>query len=918
MAANQFEIPGLEDSIKNLKVLDKNVEDLIKHLLKVAIEGERAMAPFKNTAGVKAFNDAQKESAKTTDLVAKANERLKLAESEKGKQLAEIGIKIQRQNQLNKESIKLHGDEASALDKLNAQINKSTRESKELGAQMVLLMQAGKGSSQEYAEVAKKFDEASAKSKLLNDSYRTISKSAGDNRALVGSYSDELKDHFDKIGGGLSNLKNSIQSGDITGIVTNGKAVIQDFGGAMKKTTEVSKAKAVQEKATGAAIKSSTVATQGNSVAMATNTVATDADTASTTLATRAKAAWAVAINFASTSLGILRVALISTGIGALIVVLGSLIAYFTSTQEGIDKITSVTRPLRAIFESLIGVAQNLGKMLVDTFSNPKKAMNDLYEFVKNNLINRFKAFGVILDGIINLDFKKVTDGVLQGATGVENLTGKIAGASAATGKFLSDAAAKGRDLDNIQKDIEKSQLKFNRNTIAVNDALDEQLLISKDTSKTFAERKKASDEIIRLTKQQGDEEAKIIEKKIRQLQLQQSLNDTSREGNQQMIDLEIQLDAAKDRGIEAEKEQLRVQAGARKEAAKEAQEAAKERIAKAKEAADREKEAAQKVIENQKKAMDLVISTKKNTLDFTIANYKQEQNASEDNLAFARTVSLQKQEIANLEQQKNLKGLTKGSLDYRKVVADNSNEIKKIKAEETKAIEDIEKKSVAFELELYDFRNQTLIDNGEDLTDILVEQEKSRLLDFQRVHLDALAKDLKIDEEKLKAKIKNNQKLSENDLKYLQGKQKLEKDTNDAIKKNAADLVKAKEKMIDEETKREQKKYKDFSKFSNLFNVLQLKSEKKNLDDKRKIENRTASEILEIDKNLAENKIELDQAVSDSKKDSLLMGLDFIQEMAGRESEIGKALAVARITMDTIEGATKAFKLGHILLADP
>jgi len=44
--------------------------------------------------------------------------------------------------------------------------------------------------------------------------------------------------------------------------------------------------------------------------------------------------------------------------IGAIGLVLGGLITYLKSTQEGIDKITAVTRPLMAIFQSLIGVVK--------------------------------------------------------------------------------------------------------------------------------------------------------------------------------------------------------------------------------------------------------------------------------------------------------------------------------------------------------------------------------------------------------------------------------------------------------------------------------------------------------------------------------------------------------------------------------
>ena len=129
--------------------------------------------------------------------------------------------------------------------------------------------------------------------------------------------------------------------------------------------------------------------------------------------------------------------------IGAIGLALGALITYLKSSQSGIDAVTSVTRPLQAIMTALMGVVNSVGKALFDAFSNPKKTLMELGEFVKTNLINRFKAFGVILEGIIELDFKKVTNGVLQAGTGVENMTDKIQSGAKATGKFLDDAIKK-------------------------------------------------------------------------------------------------------------------------------------------------------------------------------------------------------------------------------------------------------------------------------------------------------------------------------------------------------------------------------------------------------------------------------------------------------------------------------------------
>ena len=205
--------------------------------------------------------------------------------------------------------------------------------------------------------------------------------------------------------------------------------------------------------------------------------------------------------------------------IGAIGLALGALITYLKSSQSGIDAVTSVTRPLQAIMTALMSVVNSVGKALFDAFSNPKKTLMELGEFVKTNLINRFKAFGVILEGIIELDFKKVTNGVLQAGTGVENMTDKIQSGAKATGKFLDDAIKKGQQIDALKKDIERSELDYQKAQIKTNDLIDAQLLISKDTSKSFAERGKASEEIIRLTEELGKKEQEIIQKKIRELE---------------------------------------------------------------------------------------------------------------------------------------------------------------------------------------------------------------------------------------------------------------------------------------------------------------------------------------------------------------------------------------------------------------
>lgn len=270
-----------------------------------------------------------------------------------------------------------------------------------------------------------------------------------------------------------------------------------------------------------------------------------------------------------STALKVLRVALISTGIGAIVVLLGSLISYFSGTQDGAEKLTQVLEPLKAIFNALVGVLDNLGRLLVSVFEDPKKAMFDLYNFLEKNIINRFTALGVILEGIINLDFGKVTDGALQAVTGVEGLTGKIKESAKATNKFLDDAIERGKQIASINAIIGRQQVKYARAELDISNLIEEQQLISKDASKPIAEREKAVREIIRLTTQLGGQEEEIIKNKIKALKLDQEgkgLANLTNEDKIKLIDLEKELDQAQDRGQDAYFENIRVIAKFKKE----------------------------------------------------------------------------------------------------------------------------------------------------------------------------------------------------------------------------------------------------------------------------------------------------------------------------------------------------------------
>lgn len=247
-----------------------------------------------------------------------------------------------------------------------------------------------------------------------------------------------------------------------------------------------------------------------------------------------------------------LRGAIISTGIGALIVVLGSLISYLTTTQAGIDQVTRVTAPLSAIFERLKGVVQVLGervfKGLAEAIKNPKQALADLVEFMKNQVINRFEAIGMmgkavmrILSGEFDAGLKDLADAGAQYVTGVEGSLDKIANAAKGAAEWVKEGVDLGLQIRQMTIDIEKAEINLTTQRAKLNAEFERAKEIAQDQSRTEKERIEAARQAQAAQNELLGLEQRFIDMKVKKLELEQTLNDTSREGHKEMAELEAQ-----------------------------------------------------------------------------------------------------------------------------------------------------------------------------------------------------------------------------------------------------------------------------------------------------------------------------------------------------------------------------------------
>lgn len=253
---------------------------------------------------------------------------------------------------------------------------------------------------------------------------------------------------------------------------------------------------------------------------------------------TKAQKAQVVITNIATNALKLFRIALISTGIGAIVIALAALVAYFASTQKGIDAVNRVLKPLQVIFGSLFGLLQKFGEAIVNAFKNPQKFIERVGDLIKENLETRFKAIIRIFNRIKNFNFKGIGEDLVEVGTGVKDLGEKTKKFFGDAKQFIQDSIDLGKQLADLQVQIEKNE---NNNILRVaelNRLIKEQNKIAEDVTKSQKEREAAALRTIDASKQILALEQQQLNLKIKQKELENSINDTSREDEKELNQL--------------------------------------------------------------------------------------------------------------------------------------------------------------------------------------------------------------------------------------------------------------------------------------------------------------------------------------------------------------------------------------------
>ena len=218
----------------------------------------------------------------------------------------------------------------------------------------------------------------------------------------------------------------------------------------------------------------------------------------------------------------IFKVALVSTGIGAIVVALGSLIAFLTQTQKGMDLVERATTAVGVVFSKLTKAAADLGEDIVEAFTSPKKAFEDLGKSIAAFIQDPIQWFKDLFSNI-----KGFVGGVVDAVAAVDDLTVQLQKLRREQAENNVEFAKQRAEIERLKKigdDITKS---YSERTKAIRTAGQMEIKISKQKADDLAKEIELLENIAK-TKENDDFDAvnnEIIKKRLEYYDL---LNDTA------------------------------------------------------------------------------------------------------------------------------------------------------------------------------------------------------------------------------------------------------------------------------------------------------------------------------------------------------------------------------------------------------
>ena len=333
-----------------------------------------------------------------------------------------------------------------------------------------------------------------------------------------------------------------------------------------------------------------------------------------------------------------LRVAILATGIGALLIAVTSLGQAFTRSEEGQNKFAKILGVIGSVTDNLLDLLADLGENIISVFENPKQAITDFANLIKDNIVNRFegllelipnlgKSISLLFKGEFKAAGKLAADAMGKVVLGVDSVTDSVDGAIEAVKEFGKEVADDAANAAKIADQRAKAE-KMARDLIVERAEAERKIAEIREKAAdkenfTAAERIELLKEAGKISEDLANKEAQVAKERLQAIELENSLA----KSNKQALDEEAN---ARAQVIQLETNRLRLQKALTAEVTTAIRENNAEQKALADQKAAEDKERADKIAAENKERKDKEEKEEKERNERKILEDKAVQDAEE------------------------------------------------------------------------------------------------------------------------------------------------------------------------------------------------------------------------------------------------------------------------------------------------
>ena len=377
-----------------------------------------------------------------------------------------------------------------------------------------------------------------------------------------------------------------------------------------------------------------------------------------------------------------LRVAIIASGIGALVLAVVALGQAFTRSEAGQNKFAKLMGVIGSIINNLLDVLADLGEALIKAFEDPQQAIKDFGNLIKENISNRLEGLAELIPALgraIKLLFsgefaeagKVAANATGKVVLGVENVVEKTQAAINKTKEFVKELEEEAKIAAKIADDRAKADKIERKNTVerakADREIADLRFKAEQRDKFSVSERIKFLEEASALEEEITNQEIEAARLRFEAKKAENALSKSTKEDLDEQAQLEAQLI-----GLNTSKLRLQKRLQTSLTTFRNEEKAEREAARKAEEDAQKLKEDLRK--KNEKE--EAIAREKKRIADEKAQQEQLKREEQQWNLLQKITNTAQEQELLELAQQYDKKfELAEGNAELEKALREKQQE---------------------------------------------------------------------------------------------------------------------------------------------------------------------------------------------------------------------------------------------------